>query len=342
MMKKNQKGITLIALIITIIVMLILAAVTINVALNTGLFKKAREATISTEIRQIQEQLLIEKAIQIANNEINGTTEYNINIDDLDISAELKNKYRNKLIISSEGDLKYNEENCTEEEIINMENMGIESVSDAEKEIYAFYTEQNGETFSIRFSIKKYYGFCFLSGEITGLKQGVSTCVDNGDNTYTDPILGTINTGTKPPTIILRNDDEAVELIKEAGNLFDNYSITYHEYVRENDETVYKIPDGGCYINDDKDVLLIISTTINENGHFFQCYKQIPNDTEEKNYFGYFDSTGEGRTSFYSVLRSKTLPDGSTIDILDADGKIITLTDTNNNVERFTLIESFN
>ena len=40
---KNQKGITLIALIITIIVMLILVAVTISVVLNGGLFEKAED-----------------------------------------------------------------------------------------------------------------------------------------------------------------------------------------------------------------------------------------------------------------------------------------------------------
>ena len=40
---KKQKGITLIALIITIIVMLILVGVTVTTAINGGLFKKAKE-----------------------------------------------------------------------------------------------------------------------------------------------------------------------------------------------------------------------------------------------------------------------------------------------------------
>ena len=40
---KKEKGITLIALIITIIVMLILVAVTISVALNGGLFNNAKD-----------------------------------------------------------------------------------------------------------------------------------------------------------------------------------------------------------------------------------------------------------------------------------------------------------
>lgn len=43
-MMKGQKGITLVALVITIIVMLILVAVTVSVALNGGLFDTAKEA----------------------------------------------------------------------------------------------------------------------------------------------------------------------------------------------------------------------------------------------------------------------------------------------------------
>ena len=54
----NKKGITLIALIITIIVMLILVGVTINVALNGGLFEKAEIATKETEEKAILEEML--------------------------------------------------------------------------------------------------------------------------------------------------------------------------------------------------------------------------------------------------------------------------------------------
>ena len=54
----NFNGITLIALIITIIVMLILVGVTISVALNGGLFKTAQEATTNTLIEAEKEQLL--------------------------------------------------------------------------------------------------------------------------------------------------------------------------------------------------------------------------------------------------------------------------------------------
>ena len=45
---RTEKGITLIALVITIIVMLILVAVTITMAVNGGLFEKAGEAAGKT------------------------------------------------------------------------------------------------------------------------------------------------------------------------------------------------------------------------------------------------------------------------------------------------------
>ena len=55
---KKQNGITLIALIITIIVMLILVGVTINVALNGGLFKTTQLAADGTKKEAEKEQLL--------------------------------------------------------------------------------------------------------------------------------------------------------------------------------------------------------------------------------------------------------------------------------------------
>ena len=55
---KNKSGITLIALIITILVMLILVGVTVNVALNGGLFDTAKEAVEGQKIAQAKEMLI--------------------------------------------------------------------------------------------------------------------------------------------------------------------------------------------------------------------------------------------------------------------------------------------
>ena len=57
-MLKQNKGITLIALIITIIVMMILVAVSVTVALNGGLFGTAKDAASKTQIEAEKEMLL--------------------------------------------------------------------------------------------------------------------------------------------------------------------------------------------------------------------------------------------------------------------------------------------
>ena len=76
---KMEKGITLIALIITIILMLILAAVVINVTVGeNGLFNTAKKAAIDYKISEILEKLEIEKANLIAdmNGDIPSVAEY--------------------------------------------------------------------------------------------------------------------------------------------------------------------------------------------------------------------------------------------------------------------------
>lgn len=57
-MLKNSKGITLIALVITIIVLLILAGVTISLVLNNGLIDRATNATGTQTHATVKEQLV--------------------------------------------------------------------------------------------------------------------------------------------------------------------------------------------------------------------------------------------------------------------------------------------
>ena len=123
----HQKGITLIALIITIIVMLILVGVTINVALNGGLFSKAEEAGAKTKIAQIQEALTIKKAEVLAEENGKEPADYGITMDKLDLPAQLKTEYENKLIISKDGILYYDESVVTDATEQNtFKSMGIQ------------------------------------------------------------------------------------------------------------------------------------------------------------------------------------------------------------------------
>ena len=66
MNKQNKNGITLIALIITIIVMLILVGVTVTVAINGGLFKSAKEGAEGTTIARVKEQIMGDITVKMA------------------------------------------------------------------------------------------------------------------------------------------------------------------------------------------------------------------------------------------------------------------------------------
>ena len=56
----REKGITLVALVITIIVLLILAGISIQALTNTGLFSQAENAKRESEIANIKEQISLD------------------------------------------------------------------------------------------------------------------------------------------------------------------------------------------------------------------------------------------------------------------------------------------
>lgn len=82
---KKQKGITLIALIITIIVMLILVGVTVTTAINGGLFEKARIGAKGTQKEVDREKLNM--AVAFAYDETTGK------IDKTKLQQELGNDW---------------------------------------------------------------------------------------------------------------------------------------------------------------------------------------------------------------------------------------------------------
>ena len=73
---KMQKGITLIALIITIVVLLILAVVTIGAVQESGIIRYATDAVIKQEIAIIQEKIKLKSAELILENK--GETEITV------------------------------------------------------------------------------------------------------------------------------------------------------------------------------------------------------------------------------------------------------------------------
>lgn len=67
-MMKEQKGITLVALVITIIVMLILVGVSVTVALKGGLFDTAKSAASQTNAAGTAENKLAEGQVNVSGN----------------------------------------------------------------------------------------------------------------------------------------------------------------------------------------------------------------------------------------------------------------------------------
>lgn len=77
--RKENKGITLISLVITIIIMVILAGVTINMALsgNDGIITKANEAVLETRGSAVEERLALWKvAIEVNPDNAPSTEEF--------------------------------------------------------------------------------------------------------------------------------------------------------------------------------------------------------------------------------------------------------------------------
>lgn len=67
---KNNKGITLVALIITIIVMLILVGVTVSILINSNVIGKAKKAVNDTELNYAAESNFGEElTINVGGNE---------------------------------------------------------------------------------------------------------------------------------------------------------------------------------------------------------------------------------------------------------------------------------
>ena len=82
-MMKGQKGITLVALVITIIVMLILVGVSVTVAIQGGLFTTAKDAANNTEVEANAERNLSNGKVTVLEN-VDGTmTNVEKNITDL-------------------------------------------------------------------------------------------------------------------------------------------------------------------------------------------------------------------------------------------------------------------
>ena len=70
---KNQKGVTLVALVVTIIVLIILTGISINLILgDNGIITIAKKARENTELAKIQEETELNEFHEQINNELSS------------------------------------------------------------------------------------------------------------------------------------------------------------------------------------------------------------------------------------------------------------------------------
>ena len=80
----QNKGITLVALVITIVILLILAGISISTLTNTGIFQKAKDAKQKSENAQKEEEsFLSEYEKEILKQDSNGIWDGNVNKPEL-------------------------------------------------------------------------------------------------------------------------------------------------------------------------------------------------------------------------------------------------------------------
>ena len=98
MLRKENKGITLVALVITIIILLILAGISISALTNTGIFEKAKEAKEKSEAAEKQQSETLDSYEKELNKYTSDNLEENIGVK-FEKNTELHDKNGAKIIV---------------------------------------------------------------------------------------------------------------------------------------------------------------------------------------------------------------------------------------------------
>ena len=95
---KNKKGITLVALVVTIVILLILAGISISTLTNTGIFEKAKDAREKSEVAEKQQSETLDSYEKELNKYTSDNLEENIGVK-FEKNTELHDKNGAKIIV---------------------------------------------------------------------------------------------------------------------------------------------------------------------------------------------------------------------------------------------------
>ena len=141
--KNSDKGISLIMLVVTIIIMVILAGITINTTIESGVVDRAEDLHIRTEFSELAEEWNTRRAEL----QMKGISDEDMNYPDLKsatiqvgettlqeklIRATKLSDDMNDKIQVKKGRLVYSKDDCTQEEIDYFDGEGLKEVSEVE------------------------------------------------------------------------------------------------------------------------------------------------------------------------------------------------------------------
>ena len=223
--RKQEKGITLIALVITIIVLLILAGVTLSIVMNTGIVDNSKKAVNTYNAQQAKDKLAMaiynyriakymnsEKGLEDLIAEVGGdavlnedTGEYEVYVDGYDFTVSENLEITSEEIAGEDPKPQY--------EVTISKNDGIKSTNTGRK-------LTQGKSMTIKAEVKD--GYVFEKWKITNGK-------------------GEIKEETSITTTIKPSEDVTVEAIATAGKI-NNISGNTNNYTFTGEEKAYNNP----------------------------------------------------------------------------------------------------
>ncbi len=201
-MRKESRGITLVALVITIIILLILATISIQALTQTGLFESANKAKLENKRGQISETLELKEMLEQSNNPTGTAEEI--------ITATRNNVIQNKSELEKIGKNVQIEEISTEE--------------DGEKVDVYFYVVVDKDVYKVDMSGTKFIGELGKFKPVIKIKK-----ITNTTNSITIEVKTSRNEGGKLEYYIKAEDEDKYEL-KETKT--DDSEYTYGDLIQ--------------------------------------------------------------------------------------------------------------
>ena len=201
-MRKESRGITLVALVITIIILLILATISVQALTQTGLFESANKAKLENKRGQISETLELKEMLEQSNNPTGTAEEI--------ITATRNNVIQNKSELEKIGKNVQIEEISTEE--------------DGEKVDVYFYVVVDKDVYKVDMSGTKFIGELGKFKPVIKIKK-----ITNTTNSITIEVKTSRNEGGKLEYYIKAEDEDKYEL-KETKT--DDSEYTYGDLIQ--------------------------------------------------------------------------------------------------------------